>query len=515
VAKKKTSRKPPADTVPQEQVTILNSRYLPEALAQGMDVGRVHSVLRAAESGDTRDLFALYRDVMLGCSHLQAEFSKRKLAVIGDPMSFLPVDKKDADDVAAADHARDQVLQCKGWRMACSHLLDSCLYPVSLLEKVYAPAGIGANVVFNLRALVPVPHHLLDFTTGVLRIWDVDPATGGPLATTHEADPVRYILHRGHILSGPDNWGGPMRSILFWWLLATMDREWWARFLDRYGSPFLLGTYPRGDADSRGTLERAFALAVKLGGLVISEDTKAELSQAAATASSGQAYADFINLCHNEISKLVLGQTLSAQPSPTGELGSGTATLQSGVREDIRLFDATLLSETLRDQLFTQFNEINGFPGQPPRIVFGSASASEMHNTIELLKAIRATDVEIADDAIATLSELTGLSLQRRQSGAAPVPFSVTPYSAAPATVRDRLAVASRSIRNAAADLVPILRQFPSAVARAIQESASAAECQERILALYSAADRRRGAEILSDAMAVHAALGASKLAVP
>jgi hypothetical protein len=76
-----------------------------------------------------------------------------------------------------------------------------------------------------------------------------------------------------------------MRSILFWWLLATMDREWWARFLDRYGSPFLLGTYPRGDADSRSVMERAFALAVKLGGLVVSADTKVELSQAAATAS--------------------------------------------------------------------------------------------------------------------------------------------------------------------------------------------------------------------------------------
>ena len=48
------------------------------------------------------------------------------------------------------------------------------------------------------------------------------------------------------LTSVPDNWGGPMRSIIFWWLLGHMGRDWWARYLDKYGSPFVVGKYDQG-----------------------------------------------------------------------------------------------------------------------------------------------------------------------------------------------------------------------------------------------------------------------------
>ncbi|NQT91151.1 MAG: DUF935 family protein, partial [Lentisphaerae bacterium] len=282
---------------------------------------------------------------------------------------------------------------------------------------------------------------------------------------------------------------------------------------DRYGSPFLLGTYPRGDKESRNVMERAFALAVKLGGLVISEDTKVELARAEGTSATGQAYEQFIKLCHAEMSKLVLGQTLSAEASPTGELGGGTAKMQSGVRDDIRIFDATLLSETLRDQLFHQFIGINGIGGGVPKIVFGSASADDVRTTVNLLTAIRETDVEVTDEAITNLSERTGLSLQRRQSApAGPGGFSVRPFSADLPRSRHASARLSQSARDGAADLAPLLRSFPDAVATIIEDSNSAPECQERITALYADTDRRRTAALLADALAVHAALGAARV---
>lgn len=411
VAAPRKTKQSSRQTVPTDPVTVINMRYEPSSLAQGMDVDRVHSILRAAEAGDTRDLFALYRDIMLSDAHLQGEFAKRKLAVLGDPMTFMPYEKNNQADADVAISVRNMVSGCKSWRFGCAHLLDGCLYPVSIVEKLYAASGVAASP-FALKALIPVPSYLFDFSQGTMRIYDVNPSTGEILSTSHAVEPARYIVHRGHVLSTPDNWGGPMRSILFWWLLSAMDREWWARFLDRYGSPFLVGTYDRGDKDSRSVLERAFAMSVKLGGLVIADGTRVDIKEAAA-ASTGEAYERFLSICQREKSKLILGQTLSAEAQPTG-LGSGVSDQQESVRQDIRKFDAAMLSETLRDQLITQFIQINNLAGRPPNIAWGSDSVEESRATIELLKAIRETDAELTDEGMASVSERTGLQLRRR-----------------------------------------------------------------------------------------------------
>ncbi len=140
----------------------------------------------------------------------------------------------------------------------------------------------------------------------------------------------------------PDTWGGPMRALLFWWLLRTMSRQWWAQFLERYGQPFLKGKYTK--KEDRAVLERAFRVAQKLGGIVVSASTEAEIVQAANT--SGDHYKSFIECCNLEISKLIVGQTLSSNVQPTG-LGSGVAALQGQVRGDLRRMDIQGVGEVV------------------------------------------------------------------------------------------------------------------------------------------------------------------------
>ena len=55
-----------------------------------MTVDKLHAILREAEIGSVDRLFALYRDILSNHSHLQTEFNTRKLAVLGDPISFAP-----------------------------------------------------------------------------------------------------------------------------------------------------------------------------------------------------------------------------------------------------------------------------------------------------------------------------------------------------------------------------------------------------------------------------------------
>jgi phage gp29-like protein len=393
--------------IPTQRVTIVNPLSQPFALAPLMNVERVQEILRSAEAGDPRDLFALYRDTILADSHLQAELSKRLLAVLGDTFTCQPADKDNADDVAAAVAVKAACESCPTWQTGLAHLLSATLWPVAVVEKVYRPVANG----YALAELVPVDPQLLDFTTGWLMIRRTDPISHFPTGELMAPDPNRYIIHRGHLLSTPDHWGGPMRALLFWWLLGAMNREWWGRFLDRFGTPFLLGKYDQSDDASRSILANAFRLSAKIGGLVVSRETEVSIMQSAAT-DSGEAFEKFYTLTRREMSKLILGQTLSAEAQPTG-LGSGVSTLQGEVRDDIRQFDAVRLGATLGLQLAKQFLTINNLPGRVPRLIWGGDSASGAAALGTLLQTLRAAGLQAADDALPIISERVGFSVTR------------------------------------------------------------------------------------------------------
>lgn len=438
--------------IPVKTLGKVDPRQEPPAMAMNMDAGRIMAVVSAAEGGYTRDLFSLYRDVVLVDSHLQGEWMKRKLAVLGDNLTILPYDKKDQNDVTTAERVKEAIDNCKTWRVANSYLLDSTLYPVSVVEKTFRATGSG----YAIEALTPVPYHLLDYTAGKMRIYDVDPLNGTVLATSHDPDPNRYIIHRGHLLTSQDNWGGPFRSILFWWLLSAMDREWWARFLERYGAPFLVGKFA--DDEGMNVLERAFSMATKLGGLVISRETSVEIQKTSAS-DSGDAYDKFLTICQREKSKLILGQTLSSEAQSTG-LGSGVSTLQGNVRDDLRKFDATLLADTLSHQLITQFCAINNLPGRVPKLVWGSQSNEEVKSTGALLQSLATANLELTDSGVTQLSENLGLSLQRRTSVPAVTPFNASEQRMVAAR---QIIGESRSKSEAVSRLTKLFPELPQA----------------------------------------------------
>lgn len=414
-------RKPKSD----DQKTVQVSLYEPQMEADRLTVERLFEAIDQAVAGDTRVLFSIYRDYVLSDPHIQSEFGKRKLAVLGDSISISPVDRKLQADVAAADFIRSQIPRgVPGWRHACGYLLDSTLWPVSVLEKVFRLDG-GRYV---LDRLIPVPHHLEDYLTGELRIRD-QAADGMPLTTSHDADPARYIVHRGHLLSAPDRFGGPMRSLLFWNLFCTMDRSWWTRFLDRFGAPFLVGKYPSGDDASRRLLTSAFSSATKLFGLAVSKDVEVELKES--NPGNGDAFEKFFMVARREQSKLIVGQTLSSEAAAPG-LGDGGSTLHGQVRDDIRQFDAVMLLETITDQLVAQMLAINGMPGSAPVISWGSASITELRGKVGLIKDLYLAGIELTDESYKALSDDIGFAVRRRvfsgDFGQQVQPLSADPY---------------------------------------------------------------------------------------
>lgn len=499
--------------IPTKKDTYVNARWEENALARRVDVDRVHQIIEEAENGDTTNLFSLYRDIILSDSHTQSEFAKRKLAVLGDAMAVLPYDKTDPWDRKAAEAVDMMLGEVPNLLQACAHLLDSTVYPVAVVEKVYAPST-RPGIRYDLAEIVHVPHRLLDYTTGELRIKCTTP-DGLTTGETVPADPHRYILHRGHLLTFPDNWGGPMRSIIFWWLLSVMDRDWWSRALERFGAPFIVARYDSADDKTRSKLEIALSMATRLFGVVVSRETEIELKEAASDR-SGEAFEKFHSICQREKSKLILGQTLSSEAQATG-MGSGVAKGHSDVRNDIRQFDAVILGQTLRDHLIKQWLAINGIPGRAPRITWASEYV-EVDGP--LIGSLTQSGLELTDSGIETLSDRLGFEL-RRSTPTPPVAPPQLPLTARPPQIQvhsapsspplrvDRAETANTLIaRDASADLARAFSGSLAPIRQIILTSESAQECESRIMAAYSDWSPARVAPIIEEALIAHAANG-------
>ncbi len=472
-----------------DKIIVLNPSEEVSNVARNLTASRLVEILDCAENGDTRDLFALYRDVLCD-THIQAEFGKRKAAVLGDTRTMVPYDIKSEADKAAVS-ACWSLVESRDFADCMSWLLNATLYPVAVVEKVFAPTPAG----YAVAALRPVPFAMLDLSQGDVRVFRV--LDGRIQHDSEVASHDRYIVHRGHTMPIPDRWGGPMRALLFWWLLRTMSRQWWANLIERYGTPFMKGTYK--DEEGRHVLERAFSLATKLGGIVLSAGTQAEVVSTVASANA-DAHEKFIECCNREISKLVVGQTLSAQAAPTGELGSGTATLQGAVRDDLRKMDATMLATTLRDGLLTQFCRVNGVVGRAPILLFGSDSAADLDATLGIIRSLSEAGFEPDDDGQSVLAERVGFGI-RRKTTAMQLPFSAVPLSRGD-SVEDRVAP------SMAAELSQAFRGRFANVARMIRESESPKALESSIREWALSTSVGDVSDIIEQALAAYALAG-------
>ncbi|MFT3992610.1 MAG: DUF935 family protein [Luteolibacter sp.] len=487
-----------------------NNQVEPNALAHTLDADMLQGILHESEGGNMERLFALYRDVLTGHAHTQAEFSKRLLEVIGDPASWKPKNEKDTYQVALSAELERQCCGRPEWLDALIWLLGSTMLPLRIVEKTFRPCDRD-GVRWELAALTPVPDRLIDYTDGVLKIWDTD-ERGNKLGTRHEVDPMRYIVHRGHTLVGyPDTWGGPMRAVLFWHLFAVMDRSWWARFLDRFGSPFMEASYDDADDNARYTLERAFSAATKLFGIAVPNGVVLKMHQA--STQGADAFSVFHRTANEEISKAILGQTMSATAANTG-LNSSQGDSQEKVRQGFRAFDAARLAATLRTQLFMPLCHLNGWTAVPPEISWGGESEEDLNATANFLGALPTAGLDLTDEGVEIISKRSGIPVQRL---AAPQPVG-GPALASPLSAFDPLRssneMRARRLRrandeiaeNGAEAFALAMSETMAPIRKILADSTSLDDFERQLRDKFPALPSRQAASILSAAMISNAA---------
>lgn len=261
-----------------------------------------------------------------------------------------------------------------------------------------------SNLVWNpddwqpdLRFYSTLPNGLIDWT----------------MSNCYKPDPTRHVIHSASVSTAPmrDNFGGLLRSLLPWWFFSANGRDWFARAMERYASPFAVAYAQTSNKNVFDLLTKAFNQATKTNALIVPPQAKIELKEVMV---SGMAdgYAKFIELCNTEKTKAILGQTLSTTSKGSGMMGgSGVADLHGEVRSEWCQFDKRNYSQMQQVQIFEPYLRINGYRGRC-RSVRGGITPANQAVLATTLQKLALAGIFVDESAEQDLTNTFGLKMK-------------------------------------------------------------------------------------------------------
>jgi len=450
------------------------------------------------------DALHVYQDLARD-GHTGSVLRKRRQAVIAREWTVEPEGTGRAEKRAAA--IVEAALKRIRFDRACQGLLGAVLTGMAVAEVIWEPAALdmpGGTGTWLVPKDIKVrnPRRFRWGHDEQLRLLTREAPLQGI-----ELPERKFITARFWAEENEDPYGRGLGHDLFWPVYFKRNGvALWNALIDKFGQPFVYAEYPSGTSDKdREELLASIVNAARDGGVVVPQGTLIKfLETAKGGGAGGSLHAELVSVMNAEISKVVLGETLTTEVGDTGSYAASQT--HDGVRDELADADADLLSAELNATLLTWITEVN-LPGvAPPKIWRRKVEAPDLAATAQLDKTLFDMGWE-RDEA--SLTEIYGPGYRRKpkpaplkpQPGAEgdapeeagdPAPEFAEPTEA-PELLADRLA------RDAAVPQGAILDAIRSEVALAT----SFADLEERLLRLSAAMPLAPLAEALDQAFAV------------
>lgn len=285
-----------------------------------------------------RDI-SVYREI-LSDSHVGGCVRRRKAAIKGLEWRITPTGNEKTDEILASLFDRLPVSQI------INQILDAALFGYQALEVMWA----SENGLLLPTEIVGKPQEWFVFDednrlmlrTKENRNGDIVPEKKFLLAT-QQAD---YM----------NPYGRADLAMCFW--AATFKKggfKFWLEFAEKYGSPWLVGKYPR-NANAHEIDELLDSMEKMLGTAVaaIPDDSSIDMLESGSKGGSSQVFDDFLRYCKSEIAIALLGQNQTTE----AEANRASATAGLEVTRDIRDDDASMV-EGVFNQLLAWICELN------------------------------------------------------------------------------------------------------------------------------------------------------------
>lgn len=471
-----------------------------DSIARNLTPARLSAMLEEAGRGNADDYLTLAEEMEEREPHYAAVLGTRKRAVSRLPV-MVESASDDAEDVRIADDVRELIAR-PGFRLLRKDMLDALGKGYSVHEIVWE-RGKKWLPSFEIRD----PRWFR---------WDRD--TGRSLRLKHESDPIngiplapyKWIVHRPSLKTGLPIRGGLARLVAFAWLCKSYAQKDWNAFAEIFGLPLRIGRY--GPGASKGDIAILRHAVASLGSdaaAILPQSMAIEFHEAAKT-SGGDLFKTLCEYLDRQISKAVLGQTMTTDAQSTG-LGSNNASVHNEVRDDIRDDDAQDAEETLNRDLVVPYVILNFGPRDNyPRITFPIREPEDLVALVKNVTALVPFGLRVEESVMRDRlgfpePDKDALLLQApAKAVASPLPGSGNLDQALNARQVKKAPPLSTDARQAARlteDADPLVETLTAPIQAMLDESSSFEEFRAKLLDAYDELDDARLSELLATAL--------------
>ncbi len=292
----------------KEQITVGGNRTLPNqtkpntiVLTQprrfGIDIADFTASVRSFENVDYSvryKLYDLYSDILID-THLSSVIDKRITAVLSSPIEFNRHGKVD-------EHIELQI-KSPWFRNFIKDVMMAKFWGFSLFQFKKNKDWIDYD-------LIPRKH--------------VDPVRELILRRQTDINGSSWDEYADMLFVGSPDEMGLLAKAAPWVIYKRNTTADWAQFSEVFGMPIREYTYETDDDEAR---QRAIDDAQNMGSLGVlihSKDSDMKLIESGNKTGSAELYERLVDRANSEISKLILGNTLTTEASDTGTQALGT-----------------------------------------------------------------------------------------------------------------------------------------------------------------------------------------------
>lgn len=262
----------------------------------------------------------------------------------------------DDDEIAQAVETRLDSLLATPLRIEPSDTNEATLLKAELDEWYFEIASGAMNALFFGYSVQEAVYELKDNSyVGLKWIGEkpmqwFEPKNDGRLIyrqdgnmQEQEVDQVFKFFLTRRKATYEQPYGKALLATLYWLFFFKQNGfKFWAKFLERFGTPILLGK----TGDDTGDMAKALLNAHAQSVLAVDIEDEVQVLTAGANGTAGTSFDTFNNALLRQIQKVVLGQTLTSSTDGTGSRALGE--VHENVRQDKRKSDIRLVTPTIQ-----------------------------------------------------------------------------------------------------------------------------------------------------------------------
>ncbi|WP_414859342.1 DUF935 domain-containing protein [Paenibacillus haidiansis] len=340
--------------------------------SNGLTPQRLAQIFREADAGDVMRQMELFEEMEEKDPHLFSQLQTRKNAVTGLDFEIIPFSDEEQDKLIA-EFVKEQIEALENIEDIFMDLLDAIGKGISVSEIIWG-YDEGHTVIQDIKWRHP--KRFLWDNDDIFKVTTREAPNGIPMI------PNKFIMHRYKARSGHPARAGVLRVVAWMYLFKNYDIKDWVSFCEVFGMPLRLGKYdPSASEDDKIALMRALIQIGTDAAGVIPNGTEIEFKESSKTTSIN-VYESLARYCDEQVSKAILGQTLT---SDSGGGSYAQSKTHNEVRHDLTVADCKALAATLRRDLLRPLVYFNfGEDRRIPYIRFDCEEADDLKQTAEI-----------------------------------------------------------------------------------------------------------------------------------